>query len=68
MSVTGALKTADLVVSGTVETGEQYPMHMETQVCLADPQEGYYVLHAATQVITQVQTSVAALLGVGENL
>ena len=68
MSVTGALKTADLVVSGTVETGEQYPMHMETQVCLADPQEGYYILHAATQVMMQMQTSVAALLGVGKNL
>lgn len=64
---TEALDDSDEVISGTVEAGAQYPMHMETQTCLAEPQEGHYVLHAATQVMGPMQHSVAAMLDIGTN-
>ncbi|XP_067931825.1 uncharacterized protein [Watersipora subatra] len=61
------LKSCDVVVTGAVETGEQYPMYTEPQVCLTDPQEGFYILHAATQIMGDMQGSVAALLGINKN-
>ncbi|KAF6024631.1 hypothetical protein EB796_017075 [Bugula neritina] len=62
-----ALVNSDVVFSGVVETGEQYPMHMETQVTLAVPQEGHYLLLSATQVMAVMQTQVAALLALETN-
>ncbi|XP_067932219.1 xanthine dehydrogenase-like [Watersipora subatra] len=62
-----AMKNSDMVISGKIETGEQYPMHLESQTCLTDPKEGFYILHAATQVMGAMQTGVAALLGIKKN-
>ena len=57
----------DVVVKGSVSTGEQYAMHTETQISVVQPEEGYYVVFSATQVINNVQNSVATLLGIGTN-
>ena len=65
--VLGVLQTCENIVTGTVEIGSQYPMHMETQICLAQPHEGYYKLQAATQVVAQMHDNVAAILGVDMN-
>lgn len=65
--ITGAMAKCDAVVSGSVSTGEQYPMYTETQICVVQPEEGYYVVFAATQVISTIQGSVASLLGITTN-
>ena len=57
----------DVVVKGSVSTGEQYAMHTETQISVVQPEEGYYVVFSATQVINNVQNSVATLLGITTN-
>lgn len=65
--MTGAIAKSDIVVSGSVSTGEQYAMHTETQTTLVQPEEGYYVVFSATQVIHTVQNSVARILGITTN-
>lgn len=63
----GEMKKCDVTASGVIETGEQYGMHLETQVCLTLPEEGYYVVMAATQVMAPTQTYIAKLLGITTN-
>ena len=63
-----ALKTCDVVIEGTVSTGEQYAMHTETQNCTALPQEGYYILYASTQVINGTLNTAAKVLGIPANM
>ena len=65
---TAALKTCDVVIEGTVSTGEQYGMHTETQNCTALPQEGYYILYASTQVINGTLNTAAKVLGIPANM
>ena len=62
--VTGALETSDVVVEGAVEVGEQYPMHMENNICLVVPQEGFYIAYSSTQSIADVTAATIAVLGV----
>lgn len=57
-----------MVVEGAVEVGEQYAMHMENQICVALPQEGFYVVYASTQYITKVKNTIASNLDIGANL
>eukprot|EP00756_Hemistasia_phaeocysticola_P034910 Hpha_TRINITY_DN16550_c0_g3::TRINITY_DN16550_c0_g3_i1::g.132623::m.132623/K00106/XDH; xanthine dehydrogenase/oxidase len=57
-----ALKTAEHVLSDTFLVNEQMHYHMESQSCLADPQEDLLVLHTSTQVPKMLADAVRATL------
>jgi xanthine dehydrogenase/oxidase len=60
--------TACRTVNGKQEAGSQLHFYMETQTCLAIPEEdGQMLLRASTQDSAQVQSKVANLLGVPLN-
>eukprot|EP00756_Hemistasia_phaeocysticola_P034914 Hpha_TRINITY_DN16550_c0_g3::TRINITY_DN16550_c0_g3_i5::g.132669::m.132669/K00106/XDH; xanthine dehydrogenase/oxidase len=57
-----ALKTAEHVLSDTFLIKEQIHYHMETQSCLADPQEDVLVLHTSSQAPKVLAAGVQAML------
>jgi xanthine dehydrogenase large subunit len=64
--VEGALAAAPVRVTGEVRTGAQDHFYLETQAALAIPgEDGSMRVHSSTQHPTEVQSEVAAVLGVG---
>ena len=64
-----AFAECDLVVEGTVESGGQEHLYLETQSALAIPMEGNAIrIISSTQSPTAVQKTAAKILGIGMNL
>ncbi len=64
-----AFKECDLIVEGTVESGGQEHLYLETQSALAVPMEGNAIkIISSTQSPTSVQKVAAKILGIGMNL
>jgi xanthine dehydrogenase large subunit len=67
--VEAAWKECDLVVQGTVESGAQEHLYLETQAALALPGErGSVKVYSATQSPTGVQRATARVLGLPMHL
>ena len=66
--VDAALAGATLRLTGEVRSGAQDHFYLETQASLAIPGEAdTYEIHSSSQHPTEVQTLVAAALGIGRN-
>jgi xanthine dehydrogenase large subunit len=66
--VDGALRGADLIVAGEIETGGQDHFYLETQCALAIPEEAStFRVYSSTQHPSEVQAKVAEVLGIGRN-
>lgn len=67
-NVDDAWDECDVILNGTVESGSQEHIYLETQGSVAIPQEGGKIkLFSATQSPTTVQRTVARILGVEMN-
>ena len=63
-----AWSKCDVLVEGTVESGGQEHLYLETQGCIAVPQEGGKIkLISSTQSPTAVQRTAARILGIEMN-
>ncbi len=63
-----AFAEADFVLEGTLESGAQEHLYLETQRALAIPKSGGSLLiHSATQGVTDVQDAVSNVLGLSNH-
>lgn len=63
--VTTAFEEADIILEGTLESGAQEHIYLETNRTVAQPSDNEGILiYSATQGITEVQEIVAHILGV----
>ena len=66
--VARAFAEADCIIEGEVKIGAQEHFYLETQRCLATPDEdGGITLYAATQSTTEVQAVAARVLGLANH-
>ena len=67
-NVKKALKEADQVISGELQTGAQEHWYLETQACLCLPGENNEIFaYSSTQHPTETQTLIAEVLGIPRN-
>lgn len=69
-SIAATSKGTDVkkVIKGKFKTSWQYHYHMETQICLVVPKENNLDVYAGTQWMDVIQTAIALVLGIPENL
>lgn len=67
--VDAAWEKCDIVIEGIAENGGQEHVYLETQSCLAIPDEnGRLVIYSSTQAPTTVQSIIARVLGYDMNM
>lgn len=67
-NIKSALKNSELSIEGTLKTGGQEHWYLETQSCLAIPEEGNEMkIFSSTQHPSETQAIVAEVLGVQKN-